>query len=150
MNAVIRKAAIEDAEPMLAVLRGPQLEVLGDNPETALATLRHFLAVSEDAVIGEVDGDPVVMAGVVQYGTQVASVGLLWMSPAPGVWRHKKRFLRETRRIISRWKEDFPVLRDYVPVNDNKTIRWLQWLGFQKVGMANTHIGECVTMECRP
>ena len=43
---------------------------------------------------------------------------------------HSRKFLRESRRVVSLLAEEFPVMENYVDARNTASIRWLQWVGF--------------------
>lgn len=84
----------------------------------------------ENSVCGwtalEGDDEPLCIGGV----GPGAGIGVLWMVSQPGLERHKKFFLRESRARLPELLERFPRLITIVSCEYTKSLRWLEWLGF--------------------
>jgi len=77
------------------------------------------------------DGDPIAMGGVAK--TPVG--GFCWMiASTERVEQHKKYFLQESHSRIDHWSEVYGDLFVDVAVEEVKSIRWLEWLGFHRTG----------------
>jgi hypothetical protein len=59
-----------------------------------------------------------------------ACVGRPWMVSQPGLARHPKRLLRESRAQLAVIRKLWPVLENFVSCDYPKSLRWLAWLGF--------------------
>jgi hypothetical protein len=75
------------------------------------------------------EGDePLCIGGVVPVPD---GTGRPWMVSQPGLERHKKRLLRESRAQLAIIREAYPALENYVSIEYPKSLRWLAWLGFR-------------------
>jgi hypothetical protein len=63
------------------------------------------------------------------------------MVAQPGLARHPKRLLRESRAQLVVMRRLYPVLENFVSCDYPKSLRWLAWLGFT-VGEEETVMGE--------
>jgi hypothetical protein len=76
------------------------------------------------------EGDePLCIGGVIPQ-TLLGDTGLPWMVSQPGLERHKRFFLRESRARLPELRRQFPVLANVVACDYPKSLRWLAWLGF--------------------
>ena len=74
--------------------------------------------------------EPLCIGGVVPQ-TLLSDVGRPWMIAQPGLRRHKKALLRESRARLVEIRRRFAVLRNYVADDYPESLRWLAWLGFR-------------------
>jgi hypothetical protein len=75
--------------------------------------------------------EPLCIGGVVPDSTLLGDVGRPWQVSQPGLERHKKRFLRESRAQLAILRRHYPALSNYVSCDYPKSLRWLGWLGFE-------------------
>lgn len=61
----------------------------------------------------------------------VDNVGFPWLLTAPEIETHFRVFLRGSLRVVSRWKEDYTYLTNFVDVRNTYAINWLKWLKFE-------------------
>ncbi len=130
MSAVVRPATPDDAVAILPHVIPKQRAALDALPGGDLAGLQYAIGMSERTICGAVNGVPVCLGGVVRSGSALAPVGILWMTITPGLAKHPKQFLRDSRATIRSWASMFPVLVDFVDTEQKTTLRWLSWLGF--------------------
>jgi hypothetical protein len=81
----------------------------------AQASLRCWCGIAHDV--------PIFFAGLRPGGTA-------WMVATPGVAGAKKFYLRATRQMCGEMQAMCPVLRVVVDVRYRRSLRWLEWLGF--------------------
>lgn len=79
---------------------------------------------------GTIDGAAVCMFGVVP-GNPLSGVGIPWMVGTNALERHAVTFLRRCRPQMRKFREDFPLLLNYVDARNTVAIKWLSWLGFE-------------------
>lgn len=113
------EAHAEAILPLMSAADLADIAVLG-GPEMLL----HAVRLSVRCWCGEVDGEPLWLAGV-------GPTGICWMVGTPRIERHKKAYLRLTRRMADEMQSLQPQL--FVVVEDRfvKSVRWLRWLGFR-------------------
>lgn len=127
---VVRAAVAADAlaiYPNLIERHRKQVDALGQGALGIVASLE----ASAVTMCGAVGGEVVCLGGVFPVGSALVPAGETWMIHTPGIERHRKAFLRESRRTVHGWLDRFLVLSDFVDVRDGKTLRWLRWIGFR-------------------
>ncbi len=87
------------------------------------------IAGAVDANTALVDGVPVVMFGVSRR-TWISDVGVPWLLGTDEADNHQFKFGRDSKRYFTVMAEQFPVMENYAMASNNRTLRWLKWLGF--------------------
>jgi len=87
------------------------------------------VAVSRDATSGLADGRVVCMFGIAT-ATALSFVGVPWMLGAEELPQHARRFLRLNKAYMEAVKEEYSELANFVDARNKRSIRWLEWLGF--------------------
>jgi hypothetical protein len=130
------EAHVERIVPLMSEADQADIAVLG-GPEMLL----HAVRLSLRCWCGEVDGEPLWLAGV-------GPSGICWMIGTPAIEKHKKAYLRLTRRMADEMQLLQPQL--FVMVEDRfpKSLRWLRWLGF-RVGPRRELMGRQVRWAVR-
>lgn len=96
----------------------------GKVPEDALYTSYVHSDISRTAFV---DGRPVAIFGV----TSTHIGGQIWMLGTSEVDKHKKAVLKISKEQVQQFREEFEYLYNFVDARHTKSIRWLQWLGFE-------------------
>jgi hypothetical protein len=116
-------------EALLALLPADDLAAFaalsGDPPGVIL----RGIAASSHAWCALEAGEPLCIGGVVPE-TLLGDVGRPWMVAQPGLARHPRRLLRESRAWLVELRRAYPVLRTEVVCGYPASLRWLGWLGF--------------------
>ena len=76
-----------------------------------------------------VDGEPAAIVGLGRSAL-VGGHGVPWLLTGPACERHKKRFLVESRRQVTRMLAEVSPLINFVHADYGRAVRWLEWLGF--------------------
>ncbi len=123
--------ATEDDARELAPLLRPEdrAEVLALGVEPVPALLNGIVTAREAWTYRD-DGRIICMAGVSPLSL-IGQTGVPWLLGSPLVMEHRRAFMVETRRMVARWLDWFPVLRNVVDARYDAAIRWLRWLGFE-------------------
>jgi hypothetical protein len=103
-----------------------EIAALGLSKEQAL------FASIERAVWAEtylVDGEPAAIVGL-GLSSLLGGWGVPWLLTGPACERHKKTFLRESRRQVARMLEEASPLINFVHADYRRALRWMAWLGF--------------------
>jgi len=110
---VIDALSDEDRAELEALTGGRGLEVMADVVRQSVYTF-----------IGRVDGHPAFMGGALPGG-------VAWMLGTPEIARAKKFYLRATRAHTEAMQALFPTLTTTVDARYVRSLRWLEWLGFE-------------------
>lgn len=94
-----------------------------------LEALEVSVRVSDPALTGLLDGEPVCIFGVASRSL-LSDAGVPWMLGTGGVERHAAGFLRRSRKVVAGWLDRFDTLENFVDSRNTKSIAWLRWLGF--------------------
>ncbi len=126
-----RPAILSDAEQLEPNLRDQdRREVTTLTGEPALQSLIHGIAMS-DMPIAIVDDDETVLGlfGVVPT-FETPKTGAVWMLASPQLFRHKRRFIRESRQWVEAMQSRYDLLFNVVDERNTIHVRWLKWCGF--------------------
>lgn len=107
-----------------------ECEALGFSPIDALVK---SLAVSREAYAMLFDGEPAAVFGVVPMPKVTlvgAERGRVWALTGRGVDKHKKAFIRWSRRVVTQLLERYELLFNFVDARYVGALRWLASLGF--------------------
>lgn len=91
--------------------------------------LKQSIALSDWAVTGFVDGEPVAMLGVAPINI-IAKIGMPWMLTTDAAEQHLRRFMLESVYWRDSMLASYPRLRNVVDQRNTVSRRWLSWLGF--------------------
>ncbi len=91
--------------------------------------LRLSLARSLWAETYLIDGTPAAIVGLCRANL-LGGPGVPWLLTGPACERHRKTFLRESRRQVARMLEEAAPLVNFVPADYRRALRWMAWLGF--------------------
>lgn len=76
-----------------------------------------------------VDDQPVALFGVTRY-TVMSPKGVPWLLGTDGIRLAVKYFLKESRKYVEAMNYSYKVLENYVDKDNELSVRWLKWLGF--------------------
>lgn len=105
-------------------------EVWASGYLTPSVALSSALRGSLQAWTGLIDGRVACMFGVMPESLMGGS-GYPWMLGSDLIERHQKLFLRRCLENVAMMAEQFGYLHNYVDDRNVKSIKWLQWLGFE-------------------
>jgi hypothetical protein len=77
-----------------------------------------------------VDGEPAAILGLI-LPSLLGRVASPWLMTGQPVERHRKSFLRITRRRVEQMRGEWDLLVSWVHADYPRAIRWLRWLGFE-------------------
>ena len=89
------------------------------SPKNAVA---YSIAHSERGFTAILDGKICAVFGVHQ--------GVIWLVGTEDIEKHPVAFYRHSKKIFPFLKAGYPLLENFVHVNNTLSLRWLQWLGF--------------------
>ena len=109
---------------------GDRLEIEAFSGSDIAGALRRSIAKSTEAFTVLEDGRPICMFGVglLSFG---AGIGSPWLIGTDDIRRHKREFLKNSRKYVGEISQIWPVLQNCVDVRNKESITWLKWLGFQ-------------------
>lgn len=105
-------------------------ELLAVGAHSPFQALLQSIAASRYASSGLADGRVVCMFGIAT-ATTLSFCGVPWMLGAEELPDHSLRFLRLNRGYIRAAQQEFTALANFVDARNERSIRWLQWLGFE-------------------
>lgn len=89
--------------------------------------MEQSIAGSFDCRVALVGGDPVAVFGCAKHDELSA---IPWLLGTPRVDRQRRFLTQYIPALVGEWREQFPLLFNFVHTNNKTSIRWLQWLGF--------------------
>lgn len=101
------------------------------HPDEPAAALRTAVRDSLYGWCGQENDVPLCLGGLLPMSA-IGDEGLVWMVAQPALGRHPKQFLRESKRIVDEMLRIRPVLVQAEPVDRERDLRWLRWLGFEE------------------
>jgi hypothetical protein len=118
-----------DAHELAPILRAQdhaEVIALGVEPaEALLESVRH----AREAWTARADGRIICMAGL-NPTSLIGQTAVPWLLGSDLVPQHGPHFLRESRRLVALWLQQYAVLRNVVDDHYTQAHRWLRWLGF--------------------
>lgn len=143
MHLEITDAKSEHVEELVANLReGDRREVerYCGGTEAGKAHIRALVSDGDVARVGLIDGEVAAIWGA-RAGSALGRFGSVWCLTTGVVDRHRKTFVRESRREYEALLDRFGSVEVVTDVEYGKAIRWMRWLGFRFAGscMQNDH-----------
>lgn len=105
-----------------------ELAQIGKNPTDSL---KYSLAMSRFSCTGFVGSEAVCMFGVCPSSFLTPLKGYVWMFSTTNILDHQVAFLRRCKPVISQMLNIFPVLENWVSVENRLAIKWLRWMKFK-------------------
>jgi hypothetical protein len=122
----------EHVEPIAAKMRQSDIDEItastGNSPFTALS-----IGAAESQLCWTMlkDGEPVMMFGC-KYAPELAGdIAVIWMLATDEAEQCKKALTIDAVRYVDIMHCHYPRLFNLVDARNKKTIRWLEWLGFE-------------------
>lgn len=113
--------------PLLREADRAEVLALGRDPVEALSV---SVGRSAEAWTARDDGGAIICMGGVVPASLIGPTASPWLLGSPLVERHARTFLRETRRLVDRWSQEWPSLRNMVDARYERAHRWLRRIGF--------------------
>lgn len=73
------------------------------------------------------DGKPVAMGGV---DGSIPLVGYVWLTSTTDIYKHKIKFLRDSKHALALAHQQFPILTNMTDARNTLHHHWLRWMGF--------------------
>lgn len=90
--------------------------------------LDYMALLSQYVWVGRVDGEIACVFGVIPPSV-LSTTAYLWSISTDKVDDHKFLFVRYSQRMIERIHREFPRIIGHANPGDDRSIRWLKWLG---------------------
>lgn len=141
MTLQYRPPTPEDIAYVAANMRDADvLEVAASHGHTPLQALTTSIHESDMAFCAVVDGTPICIFGFACDEDEERAA--VWLLGTDDILKHRRLFLRESRRIVGEWAKCFGQMFNWVDRENAVALRWLSWLGFEHVlvkshGVAN-------------
>ena len=124
-------ATIEHAKKMAPLTRDADREELwAASYQRPLDAMQMGLDFSDDAFVGCIDGEPIVMWGVA-LESLVGKIGIPWMIATKQLDDVAIIFLRRCRGPVLEMLSNYGKLINYVDARNKRAVRWLKFLGFE-------------------
>lgn len=122
----------QDITELVATMRDADVIELGALGHTNLGeVVRESIQASGSMAFSvRVDGVLVCIFGVAALDL-LQLCGGPWLLGSTALDKCAKQLLRESRRVMALLREDYPILINYVHVDNHRSLRWLRWLGFE-------------------
>jgi len=91
-------------------------------------TLEKYLNFSARLCIGVI-GDKLCCAWGLIPPSILSERAYLWLFTTEAVDEHKFIFVRNSQRAVQEMLEEWPVITGYCEIGNDRSIRWLRWLG---------------------
>jgi len=112
-GVVVRDAGVSDVAAVVTKMRRKdEEEVLASGFASAHDALAYSFGVSCEC-----------------YTIEFEKVGTVWFLGAEGMGKIKKTFVKQSRVVIAKFLEKFPILTNYVDARYGETISWLESCG---------------------
>lgn len=84
---------------------------------------------SEACWVGTIDGRPVCVFGVVRWST-LSMTGTPWLLATDEFEEEGLAIVKLSKTYSNLMKKRFRLLQNFVDVRQEKSIKWLKWIGF--------------------
>lgn len=124
----VHPATPERVAYVLAHLRAAdrrEVELASGKPADEI--MRESVALSDWAMVAEVDGVPAILYGLARID---AKTGAPWMVATDDIRKVRRQFVQACRTEVDVMAASYPDLRNLVARFNRCSIRWLEWLGF--------------------
>ena len=122
MTAVISKAT---GAALIGLLSPEIVGTLDDNVQMIMADA---LSQSTRVWVGMDDGKIAAFWGIM-LPTLISDRAYLWLYTTPALDNHKFVFVRQSQVWIKETLKEFPLIVGHALAGEDKSIRWLKWLG---------------------
>lgn len=132
MAVEVRPACAFDANPIAEGLReADRREIYRATGQTdPFPLILDGIRKSTSAWTAVIDGKPSIIFGVAPMSI-LTRTGVAWLLATDDVSKIKRKFIRESRSYLDEVSGDFETLKNWVDVENETSIRWLKWLGFE-------------------
>ncbi|CAB4120767.1 hypothetical protein UFOVP5_4 [uncultured Caudovirales phage] len=114
-----------------------ECRAMGRSPKDAL---RLGIKTSAEAWTAKVDGRPEAMFGLV-ITSALGGTATPWMLGTDAIYRHPREMICHGEKVLRRWLDSYPLLGNYVSVDNSRAIRLLRRWGC-KIGWNVIMLGD--------
>lgn len=131
IREIVRKPTQDDVEYLIDHVRPEDIEeVDAFDGSTVEQSLREIPDLLENSEVWEVDGKIVAMFGVTPV-KEYEGVGVIWMLATSEFEKYSKMFAVRCKKVVENMIDGYEFVYNYVHSKNEKSIEWLQWLGFK-------------------
>ena len=129
----VRKAILADALELAPKMKAEdRAEILASNNASPLRALVEPFTIEDSkiySIIGTKDEGVIGMFG--SCPSQVPEYGVVWLLSSNDLYKHTRQFLKECPHWVTEMSEGFEYVYNFVDKRNWKTLKWLQFLGFE-------------------
>lgn len=101
----------------------------GTLSQAQLGNIDYCIAMSSKLWLGFADGELACSWGLVPATILSDDKAYLWLHSTPRIQDHLFLFVRHSQRMVERMLEEYPVIHGMTDPQNDRTVRWLKWLG---------------------
>lgn len=129
-DQIVRRPTPEDVEFIIANIRDEDAaEVAAFDGDSIRDILLNTPDMDKNAFVWEREGQVHAIFGVNPV-TDLDKVGVIWMLAAKTFDDHFMAFAAACKVVVEEMIKEYEYIYNYVSVENKKSIKWLQWLGF--------------------
>tara|TARA_R100001377_G_C3168631_1_gene102241 strand:+ start:221 stop:775 length:555 start_codon:yes stop_codon:yes gene_type:complete len=142
-NISLCRSVISDVMPISQNMRLSDIRecaIFGAEPFKCL--MEAVIEVPNETYTILLGKEPIAMCGTREYSDEMGSASV-WMLGTKGIDNNFMLFLRALKQcsIIELLQGHYKIIENLVPVDQDKTIQWLQWCGFKFEEIIENHYG---------
>jgi hypothetical protein len=138
MMASYRSSVLDDI-PFLAnnLRKADEVELKASCGMQPLEALRVSFGVSKEC--NTILTSDVKIAGIFGISELNSTIGCPWLMGTDDLPTIGYQFLRESKRWVEAKNEEYPILTNYVHVDNEVAINWLRFLGFKFINLVEEY-----------
>lgn len=128
-SVIVRDADIQDIVDLAPNMRqSDRKEIWVSRHRTPKSALSSGFTESILCFTVEAKGNPIAMFGMVAK-TILGKTASVWLLASPELEKIQRILVKHSRHFIDIMLEYYPILSNYVDVENRASIRWLRWSG---------------------
>jgi hypothetical protein len=125
--AIVRDAIISDVFELARNMRSADVsEIWKSHHRTPESALLDGFSKSVLCFTIERNESPIAMFGIVPR-TILGSTASIWFLASPELDKIKRTFIKHSHKFINLMLSYYPILENYVDVENRESIKWLKW-----------------------
>ncbi len=126
---IVRNAELKDVFELADNLRMDDItEVWRSHHKTPQEALFDSFTGSAVCMTIECNEKPIAMFGVVPHSV-MPNVATIWLLASPELEKVQRAFLKHSRYFIDTMLGYYPLLINYIDVQNTVSLKWIKWLG---------------------